>query len=492
MAAPSSSTAERCHPADDRLRHHHQGLQRLRPLRLRLRGQVDLSIDHAKLPATPTPSATASAASAAGARCALNSDQLLGGEPVPAPRRVVDNTSVGDQGAGGVSALHQPRRHRRRCTPVRTLFQGNASGARGSAARSACGPPATPVRPPSTSESQHFVRTRPAARRDAGSRSGRSAPRATPSLSDSRSTYRRNRAIGDGAYGGGGLQQRERSSRFTGSVFTGNSSGPATGGDGHGGAVFADDHSGLPPSPRDDDRTTAPPPSAVASTPVSTPIRSRSRVHHRRQPAGNRGTHGRRRRHLRLRRRADGGELHHRAQPGARRRTATEGASTATAASSACATAPCSTTSGATAAASTPYTAGGDLLGSIVTGNHRSPGGAEQDCRPRRSRETALRGWQPPRPADLRHRDHRPATRSRHRPRLGRLQDNGGPTRTMALAAKSPAIGRGTFQCPRPTSADATGRRTTATPAPSSCPGSRSTTTSLTSSPQLTTERTQP
>ena len=36
---------------------------------------------------------------------------------------------------------------------------------------------------------------------------------------------------------------------------------------------------------------------------------------------------------------------------------------------------------------------------------------------------------------------------TRH-PRLTKLRDNGGPTETMALTPRSPAIGRGTFQCP--------------------------------------------
>jgi hypothetical protein len=33
-------------------------------------------------------------------------------------------------------------------------------------------------------------------------------------------------------------------------------------------------------------------------------------------------------------------------------------------------------------------------------------------------------------------------------PRVGKLRDNGGPTRTMALDQKSPAVGIATYQCP--------------------------------------------
>jgi hypothetical protein len=90
---------------------------------------------------------------------------------------------------------------------------------------------------------------------------------------------------------------------------------------------------------------------------------------------------------------------------------------------------------------------GGALVGSIVSGNHK-PSGAEQDCTAFDIGDTphslggnvlgqkrcvsALQGtdavtWHP---------------------RLDKLRDNGGPTRTIALRAKSPAVGRATFQCP--------------------------------------------
>jgi fibronectin-binding autotransporter adhesin len=63
-------------------------------------------------------------------------------------------------------------------------------------------------------------------------------------FTDKGSTFSNNRAIGDGAYGGAFYSESYQSSRFTGSKFTGNAAGPATGGSGYGGAIYTEDEAG--------------------------------------------------------------------------------------------------------------------------------------------------------------------------------------------------------------------------------------------------------
>jgi CSLREA domain-containing protein len=91
---------------------------------------------------------------------------------------------------------------------------------------------------------------------------------------------------------------------------------------------------------------------------------------------------------------------------------------------------------------------GGNLLNSIVSLNHAARGGAEQDCAAiaNYARLHSLGGNLLGQGGCVTSR--RSSDKLSRKPRLGRLKDNGGPTRTMAISAKSPAIGRATFQIP--------------------------------------------
>jgi hypothetical protein len=90
----------------------------------------------------------------------------------------------------------------------------------------------------------------------------------------------------------------------------------------------------------------------------------------------------------------------------------------------------------------------GSVLGSIVSGNKASKHGSEKDCA---VDETAFRltsyggnvVGEKTCVVDLQKSD----KVSKH-PHLAKLKHNGGPTETMAISAKSPAVGRATFQIP--------------------------------------------
>jgi hypothetical protein len=91
---------------------------------------------------------------------------------------------------------------------------------------------------------------------------------------------------------------------------------------------------------------------------------------------------------------------------------------------------------------------GGTLLGSIVTGNHAGAGGPEDDCvaaSPTAALRTLGGNLVGQRACATAISSTDKLTKT---PWLRKLADNGGPTQTMALTAKSAAVGRGTFQCP--------------------------------------------
>jgi CSLREA domain-containing protein len=94
------------------------------------------------------------------------------------------------------------------------------------------------------------------------------------------------------------------------------------------------------------------------------------------------------------------------------------------------------------------YAEGGNLMSSIVSRNHASKGGAEQDCQAAGAytklhslggnvlgQGVCITGLQS---SDK-------VSRNLH---LGKLKNNGGPTKTMAISKKSPAVGRANFQVP--------------------------------------------
>lgn len=91
---------------------------------------------------------------------------------------------------------------------------------------------------------------------------------------------------------------------------------------------------------------------------------------------------------------------------------------------------------------------GGTLLASIVSGNHKKPGGPEQDCTtPNTSSSLSSLGGNVLGQAAC-----VVATAAKDKitthPGLKSLAANGGPTKTMALTATSPAIDRGGYMCP--------------------------------------------
>jgi CSLREA domain-containing protein len=407
-------------------------------------GEVDLSINRTKLTHNTNSFRNGLNGLGCGGAVCVDSDQSSTASLSLHHSEIVGNTSVGDQGAGGISAFTGSAATAR-VHSDRTLFQDNASGASGLGG--AVGVWSSGDTSPATLDTEYstFVGNRAGSAGGPG-RGGAIGTEGNTVLSDSHSTFRRNRAIGDGAYGGGVYSNGERSSLFTGSVFTGNSSGPAVGGDGHGGAVFVDDQAGsaFTGVTVTGNRTASFGGGIDASINGYDVSVERSTIAN--NAAGNTGTYG------------DGGGIyafnavltvenstlvHNRAYGaaghgggiyseggvlGLRYSTVVDNV-------------------GRHGGVYT-YNAGGEVLGSIVTGNRLSPGGAEHDC-------TA---WITPARLHsdggnvLGQRSCVTATQasdriSRH-PRLGRLKDNGGPTMTRALSAKSPAIGRGIFQCP--------------------------------------------
>jgi predicted outer membrane repeat protein len=94
------------------------------------------------------------------------------------------------------------------------------------------------------------------------------------------------------------------------------------------------------------------------------------------------------------------------------------------------------------------YAEGGSLLGDILSQNRTSRHGSEQDCAVGSAysklssvggnvlgQASCVTGLQP-------------TDKVSKKPRLGKLKDNGGPTKTMAISAKSPAVGRASYLVP--------------------------------------------
>ncbi|HEX4470782.1 MAG TPA: choice-of-anchor Q domain-containing protein [Nocardioides sp.] len=415
-------------------------------------GQIDLNVDHARLTGNTDAFGNGFNGFGCGGAVCLNSDQSSAVSLSLHQAQVVGNTSAGDLGSGGISAYANiaatVRLH-----PVRSTFRDNTTGAGGLGG--AIGVWSSGTASPATLDSEHntFV-TNKAGRPSAEGRGGALGTEGNTVLSDLQSTYHRNRALGYGAYGGAVYSDGEQSSRFEGSVFTGNSSGPATGGDGHGGAVFVNDQAGsaFVGVTMTGNRTASFGGGIDASEFANNVSVERSTIAN--NAAGNRGTYG------------DGGGIYaydaaltvenstivHNRAYGARGHGGgiySEGGVLGLRYSTVV------DNVGRHGGGVYSYTAGGDVLGSIVTGNRLSPGGAEQDCAAldeaarlhsgggnlvgQRTCVTAMQAGD---------------TFSRH-PRLGRLKDNGGPTMTRALSPKSAALGRGTFQCP---TADQRGR----------------------------------
>lgn len=265
-------------------------------------------------------------------------------------------------------------------------------------------------------------------------------------LTDQGSTFSKNRAVGDGAYGGAIYSNSFQSSRFTGTTFTGNSVGPATGGSGSGGAVYVDDEGGTTFSKVTMAGNTAASfggglysdseaySIAVEQSTISGNVAGNS------ASAGYGGgiyvadavlsVENSTIADNRARGNGQGGGIYTQGSTFGARYTTVSGNIAK---------------QGGGIYEDGP---GGTLLASIVTGNHQAPGGAKQDCSVGSvvSKLHSLGG------NVLGQQSCVTATRAGDKVTshagLGKLRNNGGPTKTMALSKKSPAIGRARFQVP--------------------------------------------
>jgi CSLREA domain-containing protein len=269
-------------------------------------------------------------------------------------------------------------------------------------------------------------------------------------LSDTGSTFAENRAFGDGAAGGAVFNASEQSARFVGSRFTANRAGPRTGGDGRGGAVATSDESGTAfAKVTMTGNVAASYGGAVYGDGLefSTSIERSTFSGNR---AGNAGSAG------------YGGALFmsdavlsvQNSTFTGNRALSVSGAPGQGGAiwhGGARLGLHYSTVSGNYAARGAGIYSeaeGGSLLASIVSRNRTSPTGSEQDCAVTAGYAAlnSLGGnvlGQGRCVTGLNASDK--VTRRLH---LGKLRDNGGPTRTMAISAKSPAVGRASYLVP--------------------------------------------
>jgi CSLREA domain-containing protein len=269
-------------------------------------------------------------------------------------------------------------------------------------------------------------------------------------LTDKGSTFTKNVAVGDSASGGAVGDASYQTARFTGTTFTGNRAGPSGTGNGYGGAVYSEAEGGLAFTQvtMSGNRATSYGGGFYSEDAYSTSF-TKSTISG--NTAGTSSTAG------------YGGGIYAYdavlvlenstvANNSARSISGTpgqggglylyDGSTTGVR---------YSTVSGNVAKQGGgvyAYSYGGNLLGSIVSQNRATKGGAEQDCTTAAAsaRLHSLGG------NVLGQKSCVTATGSgdkvSKKPGLGKLKNNGGPTRTMALSKKSPAIGRSSFQVP--------------------------------------------
>ncbi|HEX4470781.1 MAG TPA: choice-of-anchor Q domain-containing protein [Nocardioides sp.] len=409
-------------------------------------GQANLDIDHSRLSHNQNATATSAYGTACGGVICGVDNTHANVNLTMTGNTLVGNSSTAPQprGAGAISLVSGDtlgvRVHLQH-----NVFQDNTSGASGLGGAVGIVSVGGGDGGSLLSASNTFVGNHTGTSAGAG-RGGAIGVEKNVLVSDSRSTFRHNRAVGDGAYGGAVYSDGQLSSRFVGSVFSGNSSGPATGGEGYGGAVYTNDTGGTTftgVTVTDNRTATLGGGIDVASATASVSV-ERSTIAG--NQAGNAGTDGLggglyvertltvdNSTVVRNRAQGDGG-----AGGGVYVNQSTLGVSYTTV------TGNVARHGGGLASA----TVGGTLLGSIVTLNHASPGGAEQDCLANagfaslRSLGGNLLGQAGCVTATTR------SDRVTRHPHLTKLRDNGGQTETMALTPKSPAIGRATFQCP--------------------------------------------
>lgn len=379
-----------------------------------------------------------------GAVCAYN-DEYAGVNLTMSGNKVEHNSGVGDYGAGAVMVYGY---YYGGTTVVLrgNLFASNVAGAGGYGG--AVGVynddeyNAISVR----SQSNRFVANTAGTSADEGY-GGALSLYYYATLTDHGSTFSKNVAVGDGAYGGAVSNQSYQSARFTGTRFTGNRAGQKGSGEGYGGALYTEDEAGTTLTAVTmsgnraasyggglyaDDYGTSIDRSTISGNTAGTshsagygggiynegPMAIDNSTIANNRVLSVSGTPG------------QGGGVFQDEAPFDIRYT---------------------TVSGNLAKQGGGLylgAQGGNVVSSIVAGNRKSTHGSESDCTTGSSayRLHSLGGNVVGQQACV------VATQGSDKvtkhPGLKKLAHNGGPTETMALSAKSPAVGRATFQVP--------------------------------------------
>lgn len=409
---------------------------------------VDLSIDHSTLSGNHNPATNGMDSYGCGGAICLYSYYYGGTHLSMTSNKVMHNSAGGEYGSGAVSVYGYEYsgavvdlRHNR--------FESNTGGlyAYGGALLFYNDDDYSPMS--IRSQSNTFSKNKAGTSAGYGF-GGALATYYYANFSDRGSTFSKNVAVGDGAYGGAVADESYQSSRYTGTKFTGNRAGSSTGGEGYGGAIYVEDEAGV-----DFTNVTMSGNNAASyggglyteygyGTSVTQSTISGN-------TAGTKGSAG-----------FGGGifaydgslvlENSTVANNTAKSISGTPGQGGGIATSDADSVGiRYSTVSGNVAKQGGGiygYQYGGSFLSSIISGNHASKGGAEQDCAysGAYAKLHSLGG------NVLGQKGCVTATQtgdkiSKHA-KLGKLKDNGGPTKTMAISAKSPAVGRAEFQVP--------------------------------------------
>ena len=411
-------------------------------------GHVDADINHARLTHNANSSANGYSGGGCGGAICVYADLDAAANLSMSHDTLADNSSEspGENGSGAIgvatTSFASARVH-----VIHTLFEDNVAGISGLGG--ALGVLSEDNAASLRIETSTFRRNRAGTSGDHGW-GGAVGIRGSVAYSDANSTYVKNRSVGDDAYGGAVYSDTQQSSRFTGSTFIGNSSGPKSGGDGHGGAVFANNQAGTAFSQvtMTGNRTATYGGAIDTSSDGFAVSVERSTLAD--NTAGNDVTSG------------YGGSIYtfdgvltvenstitdnhalqgtdsfHSLGGGIYIEGYTLGLRYSTI------TGNRATRGGGVWSESNT----GSIVGTILTGNRR-PGGARQECLSDAGRPVlhSLGGNVLGQKACVT--GTRSGDKVGKKPRLHTLEDNGGPTMTMALSAKSPAVGIATYQCP--------------------------------------------
>ncbi|HEX3932126.1 MAG TPA: choice-of-anchor Q domain-containing protein [Nocardioides sp.] len=204
-------------------------------------GQVDLSITHSTLSDNHNNAHNGmSGYGCGGAICTYN--YYAGVNLVMSHDKVTNNSGVGDYGAGAVGIFGYEYGGSS-VNLAHNLFQKNTSGPGGYGGAVGIFNDGEYAPISVRSQSNKFVAN------TAGTSGGYGVGGALSlyyyaTITDKGSTFSKNVAAGDGAYGGAVDNYAYQSARFTGTKFTGNRAGNKNGGEGYGGAMFGYNEAG--------------------------------------------------------------------------------------------------------------------------------------------------------------------------------------------------------------------------------------------------------